>query len=133
MSEKVYTIEEIQKMLAELLKDKPVYKVILFGSYAKQQANKKSDVDLVIDTNSELKGFALLKLICQIEEKLQKNIDGFEKYEIADDSLIDDEIKKTGVVVYAKYVICKYISESKAIAGSRAYINYRNFTLEVSF
>jgi len=31
MSEKVYTIEEIQKMLAELLKDKPVYKVILFG------------------------------------------------------------------------------------------------------
>ena len=33
----------------------------------------------------------------------------------------------------AKYVICKYISESKVIAGSRAYINYRNFTLEVSF
>lgn len=102
MSEKVYTIEEIQKMLAELLKDKPVYKVILFGSYAKQQANKKSDVDLVIDTNSELKGFALLKLICQIEEKLQKNIDGFEKYEIEEDSLIDEEIKKTGVVVYEK-------------------------------
>ena len=97
MSEKVYTIEEIQKMLAELLKDKPVYKVILFGSYAKQQANKKSDVDLVIDTNSEL-----LKLICQIEEKLQKNIDGFEKYEIEEDSLIDEEIKKTGVVVYEK-------------------------------
>ena len=91
MSEKVYTIEEIQKMLEELLKDKPGYKVILFGSYAKQQANKKSDVDLVIDTNSELKGFALLK-----------NIDGFEKYEIEEDSLIDEEIKKTGVVVYEK-------------------------------
>ena len=29
MSEKVYTIEEIQKMLAELLKDKPVYKVMI--------------------------------------------------------------------------------------------------------
>ena len=61
MSEKVYTIEEIQKMLEELLKDKPVYKVILFGSYAKQQANKKSDVDLVIDTNSELKGVCSVK------------------------------------------------------------------------
>jgi len=44
----------------------------------------------------------LLKLICQIEEKLQKNIDGFEKYEIEEDSLIDEEIKKTGVVVYEK-------------------------------
>ena len=89
-------------MLEELLRDKPVYQVILFGSYAKQKATKESDVDLIIDTNSELKGFALLKLICQIEEKLKKNIDGFEKYEIIEDSAIDKEIKETGVVVYEK-------------------------------
>ena len=57
-------------------------------------------MDLIIDTNSKLKGFALLKLICQIEERLQKNIDGFEKYEIIENSLIDKEIKETGVVVY---------------------------------
>ena len=50
MSDKVYTIEEINKMLKELLRDKPVYQVILFGSYAKKKATKKSDVDLVIDT-----------------------------------------------------------------------------------
>ena len=102
MSEKIYTIDEIKKMLEELLRDKPVYQVILFGSYAKQKATKESDVDLIIDTNSELKGFALLKLICQIEEKLKKNIDGFEKYEIIKDSSIDKEIKETGVVVYEK-------------------------------
>mgnify|MGYP003370416261 FL=1 len=102
MSEKIYTIDEIKKILKEFLKDKPVYQVILFGSYAKQEATKESDVDLIIDTNSELKGFALLKLICQIEEKLKKNIDGFEKYEIIKDSSIDKEIKETGVVVYEK-------------------------------
>lgn len=102
MSKKIYTIEEIKNMLEELLRDKPVYQVILFGSYAKQKATEKSDVDLIIDTNSELKGFELLKLICQIEEKLQKEIDGFEKYEIIENSLIDKEIKKTGVVVYEK-------------------------------
>ena len=102
MSEKIYTIEEIKKMLKELLIDKPVYQVILFGSYAKQKATQKSDLDLIIDTNSELKGFALLKLICQIEEKFQKKIDGFERYEIIENSLIDKEIKKTGVVVYEK-------------------------------
>ena len=61
---------------------------------------KESDVDLIIDTNSKLKGFALLKLICQIEERLQKNIDGLEKYEIIENSLIDKEIKETGIVVY---------------------------------
>ena len=102
MSEKIYTIDEIKKMLKELLRDKPVYQVILFGSYAKHEATKESDIDLIIDTNSELKGFALLKLICQIEEKLKKNIDGFEKFEIIEDSSIDKEIKKTGVVVYEK-------------------------------
>ena len=102
MSEKIYTIEEIKKMLEELLKDKPVYQVILFGSYAKQEATHKSDIDLIIDTNSKLKGFALLKLICQIEEKFQKEVDGFEKYEIIENSLIDKEIKETRNIVYQK-------------------------------
>ena len=41
MSEKIYTIEEIKEMLKEILKDQPVYQVILFGSYAKKQATKK--------------------------------------------------------------------------------------------
>jgi len=72
MSEKIYTIEEIAKILEEILKNKPVYQVILFGSYAKKEANKKSDIDLLIDTKSQLRGFALLKLICEIKEKLQK-------------------------------------------------------------
>ena len=102
MSEKIYTIEEIKKILSEILKDKPVYQVILFGSYAKKNATKDSDIDLIIDTKSKLKGFALLKLICQIEEKLQKEIDGFEKYEIVENSLIDKDIRKTGVIVYEK-------------------------------
>ena len=102
MSDKIYTIEEIKKILKEILKDKPVYQVILFGSYAKKEATNTSDIDLIIDTNSQLKGFALLKLICQIEEKLQKNVDGFEKYEIIENSLIDKEIKETGVIVYEK-------------------------------
>ena len=102
MSEKIYTIAEIKKILEEILEDKPVYKVILFGSYAKQNATKESDIDLVIDTNSKLRGFALLKLINQLEEKLQEEIDGFEKYEIIENSIIDKEIRKTGVVVYEK-------------------------------
>ncbi len=102
MSDKVYTIEEIKTMLKELLSDKPVYQVILFGSYAKQKATQKSDIDLIIDTNSELKGFALLRLICEIKEKFQKEIDVFEKYEIIENSLIDKEINETGIIVYEK-------------------------------
>lgn len=102
MSEKVYTIEEIRTILQDILKDEPVYQVILFGSYAKKEATKQSDIDIVIDTRAELRGFALLKLICELEERLQKEVDGFEKYEILENSLIDKEIKETGVIVYEK-------------------------------
>lgn len=102
MSDKIYSIEEIKKILREILVNEPVNQVILFGSYAKQTATKQSDIDLLIDTESKLKGFALLKLICMIQEKLNKEVDGFEKYQIEKDSLIDKEIKNTGVVVYEK-------------------------------
>ncbi len=40
--------------------------------------------------------------VYSIEEIFNKNIDGFEKSEIEENSKIDKEIKKTGVVVYEK-------------------------------
>lgn len=102
MSEKVYSVEEIKDILKELLTDTPVCSVILFGSYAKNKATKLSDIDLVIDTKETLIGFKLFSLITQIEEKFKKNVDAFEKSEIIENSKIDNEIKKTGVLVYAK-------------------------------
>ena len=50
MSKKIYTIDEIKEILAKILKDMPVYNVILFGSYAKKLAKEDSDLDFVIDT-----------------------------------------------------------------------------------
>lgn len=80
----------------------PVYSVILFGSYAKNSATANSDLDLEIDTKEQLMGFKLYSLITKIEEEFNKNVDAFEKSEIIDNSKIDKEIKKTGVVVYVK-------------------------------
>ena len=102
MKNQIYKLEEIKKLLEDLLKDKPVYKVILFGSYAKNTADENSDIDLIIDTKNTLKGFAFLKLISQIKEKLLKEVDIFEKYEIESGSKIDKEIKETGVIIYEK-------------------------------
>lgn len=102
MSDKIYTIEEISSILNKMLQDKPVKKVILFGSYAKKKAKKDSDIDLIIDTNNKLKGFKFIGLVCEIEEKLNKRVDGFEQSEIIENSKIDNEIKKTGVVVYER-------------------------------
>lgn len=102
MSQKVYSIDEIKEILSTLLKNMPVYRVILFGSYAKNSANKNSDIDLIIDTKGTLMGFKLYSLITKIKEAFKKNVDGFEKAEIIKNSAIDKEIKRTGVVVYEK-------------------------------
>ena len=102
MSEKVYTIEEIKKILKTLLHNTSVNCVILFGSYAKKSADKNSDLDFVIDTKETLISFKLYSLITQIEEAFQKQVDAFEKTEIIENSKIDKEIKRTGVLVYEK-------------------------------
>lgn len=102
MTKKIYTIEEIKNILADILENMPVYSVILFGSYAKNSADKNSDLDFVIDTKETLIGFKLFSLITKIEEAFNKEVDAFEKSEIIENSKIDKEIKRTGVVVYEK-------------------------------
>ena len=102
MTKKIYTINEIKQILKKILENMPVYSVVLFGSYAKNLATANSDLDLVIDTREQLMGFKLYSLITKIEEEFNKNIDAFQKSEIIENSKIDEEIKKTGVVVYEK-------------------------------
>lgn len=102
MSNKIYTINEIKKLLSTLLKDTDVLKVILFDSYAKNSATPKSDLDLLIDSNGKLMGFKLFSLISKIEDLFKKDIDAFEKTEIIKYSKIYNEINNTGVVIYEK-------------------------------
>ena len=102
MNEKIYTINEIKQILRKVLKDTPVCNVILFGSYAKNEATSNSDLDLIIDTNEQLMGFKLYSLITKLEKEFNKKIDAFEKSEIIKNSKVDKEIKETGVLVYEK-------------------------------
>ncbi len=100
MSDKVYSINEIKNILSVFLQNTEVKKVTLFGSYAKNSANSNSDIDLVIDSNGKIRGFKLFSLITKIEDLFGKNVDAFEQSEITPNSLVDKEIKNTGVVIY---------------------------------
>lgn len=102
MSDKIYTIDEIKKLLNNLLKDTDVLKVTLFGSYAQNKATANSDLDLLIDSNGKLMGFKLFSLISKIESLLKKDVDAFEKTEIIKGSKIDNEINNTGVIIYER-------------------------------
>lgn len=102
MTEKVYTIEEIENILKEILKEFAVKKAILFGSYAKNTPTPKSDIDLVIDSDGKLLNIYFYGLLEELVQKLQKNIDLFEISEIQKNSRIYNDIQKEGVVVYEK-------------------------------
>jgi len=62
MNYKIYTIDEIKKRFEKVAKKYEVEEAYLFGSYARGDAAKKSDVDFYIKANKirtllDLSGF----------------------------------------------------------------------------
>ena len=54
MKKDVLTLEEIRSALAEICKDSSVNRIWLFGSYARNEADTESDVDLIVDLDRAL-------------------------------------------------------------------------------
>ena len=72
----------------------------MFGSYGKGTATEKSDVDLLVD--SSLRGLHFVGFLDDIQRTLGKEVDLFDVSHIQPDSLIDREIRQTGVTIYEK-------------------------------
>jgi len=99
---KVYSLQELKEKIHSLVKDLPVYSVVLFGSYANGNADSKSDIDLMIDSKGQLKGFDYYALLENLTEAFCKNIDMISKDQIIEDSKMDKLIEKEGIVIYEK-------------------------------
>ena len=102
MNTKIYSIEDIKKMIYDVLVHTDVNKAILFGSYAKNEPTPNSDIDILLDSNGKIKGLKFFAIIDMIKEKFGKEVDIIEKSEINKNSKIEKEIEKTGVVIYEK-------------------------------
>ena len=75
--------ENIKQLVQKYFKDKPVNKVYLFGSYARGDADEKSDVDLIVeidDTKKRLSLFDFIGLQLGIENSLNKKVDLVESH-----------------------------------------------------
>ena len=82
MSDKVYTIEEIKNMSREMFSRRDfIEKAYLFGSYARNTADKNSDIDIVVSLNSPV-GMKLYSLYDEIENVFDKNSDILTENEI---------------------------------------------------
>jgi len=98
----VLTVEEIRSKLIPLFEAEPVYKAILFGSYAAGNATEDSDVDIVIDSKGQLLNMNFFGVLHDITELLGKKVDLIEITEVRSDSPILTEIKERGVVLHEK-------------------------------
>ena len=72
---KIYTIEEIKEIVSPIFKKYNIYNVYLFGSYARNEANKESDIDFIIKTEGTLTMLQLTRLADELENALEKEID----------------------------------------------------------
>ena len=102
MTTKIYTVDDIKKMLEEVLSNTEIEKAILFGSYAKNNPTEQSDIDILLDSKGKIKGLKYFAIIDMIKQKFDNEVDIIEKTEIDKDSKIEKEIEKTGVVVYER-------------------------------
>jgi len=98
----MYTINEIIEKLLPIFKESPVERAVLFGSYAKGTQRKSSDVDIVIDSKGKIRGIDFFGVRADITDALNIPVDLIEVSSIIEDSRVQHEIEKTGVVIYEK-------------------------------
>ena len=70
----VYTIPEIKNIVCPLAKEYGAERVYLFGSYARGESTKNSDIDLRIDKGN-IRGLALAGLLLDLEKALGCAVD----------------------------------------------------------
>ena len=75
MTEKLYTISDIQNLIAPIAALYGVERVSLFGSYARGNATPESDIDLHIDKGAIRGYFKLAGFHRDLEEALDMSVD----------------------------------------------------------
>ena len=96
--EKMNHIDELKNKLSPIFKNYNVKEAILFGSFAKNTATDKSDIDILVD--SRLKGLSFFGLLEDITNVTGKEVDLIDISQIEKDSQIENEIKKNGILIY---------------------------------
>lgn len=98
MNNKIYTIEEIKDKSKNIFsKCDYIKKAYLFGSYAKQKADKNSDIDFIVCLNMPV-GMKIYSLYDEINQEFGKETD----------ILTENEIKKIMPKVYEQEKVLIY-------------------------
>ena len=89
------------EMLKEYFKNKPIQKAYLFGSYARGEANGKSDIDILVELDYSTKiGTQFFRMTDDLQELFGKKVD------LLSSEAVTEKIKAQ----YNRRCICKSFS-----------------------
>ncbi len=101
MPEHVFTREQLVSVITDLLRRYNAERAILFGSYARREADVRSDIDLIVIGGS---GFYPTDVFCMAEDLHRatgKEVDVYELCEVDQDSDFFRTILREGVPIAA--------------------------------
>ncbi len=96
----ILPLELIESRVAAVFEDKAIDFAYLFGSYAKNEATEKSDVDLLI--SGAITGLDFFSLGGELERTLHKRVDVIRVEDVLSNEEMIKEIMATGVRIYDK-------------------------------
>jgi predicted nucleotidyltransferase len=99
---RIYSIDEIKSRLLPVFSAAPIEKAIIFGSYAKGNPKRSSDVDIVIDSGGKIRGIDFFGVLEDIVEILDIPVDLIEASQIINGSHVENELLETGIVIYER-------------------------------
>ena len=97
--DKVYTIDEIREKAVPIAKKYGVKKLSLFGSYARGEADSKSDMDFLYDNINNSGIFAYFGFVQDLEDEFGCHVD-LVSFGISDKKFLA-EIQRDEVILYA--------------------------------
>ncbi len=89
-------LERLKKVIVPILKRNGVVKAGIFGSVARGEAEKVSDIDVLIEYKGKKSLFDFVDLKLNLEEKLHKRVDLVEYsaiHPILKERILKDEVK----------------------------------------
>lgn len=94
----ILSIEEIKQKCADVFALYHVEFCYLFGSYAKGKATEKSDVDLLVST--ETTGLTFFEMTERLRESLHKKVDLLDLKQLINNENLLREVLKEGIKIY---------------------------------
>lgn len=100
---KVYSIEQIKEIVKPIVSKYDIEKVYIFGSYSKNKATVRSDIDFYLEGYKYHKFLNLANLFADLEETFHKRIDIITDSDLLHNKNIDElkkNISEERIIVY---------------------------------